>query len=131
MPLPVISPATIREVKIPLLIAGAALLLMAAFHGSYGYFRDELYYLACADHLAPGYVDQPPLSIAFLALWRWMFGDSLHAIRLPAALAVCGTSVLTAMIARRLGGGHGFFRKEVRASSGSLRTQQLLDVGAR
>jgi hypothetical protein len=105
MTVPAVTLTTIREVKIPLLIAGAALLLMAAFHNSYGYFRDELYYLACADHLAPGYVDQPPLSIALLALWRWMFGDSLHAIRLLAALAVSGTSFLTALIARRLGGG--------------------------
>ncbi|MCL5020844.1 MAG: hypothetical protein M1339_04100, partial [Bacteroidetes bacterium] len=29
----------------------------------YGYFRDELYYIACSRHLAAGYVDQPPLSI--------------------------------------------------------------------
>ena len=78
---------------------------MAAFHNSYGYFRDELYYIACTDHLAFGYVDQPPLSIALLALWRWLFGDSLHAIRLLAALAVSLTSFLTALIARRLGGG--------------------------
>jgi hypothetical protein len=27
----------------------------------YGYFRDALYYLACSEHLAFGYVDQPPL----------------------------------------------------------------------
>ena len=27
----------------------------------YGYFVDELYYLACSRHLAWGYVDQPPL----------------------------------------------------------------------
>jgi hypothetical protein len=31
----------------------------------YGYFRDALYYLACSEHLAFGYVDQPPL-IAWL-----------------------------------------------------------------
>jgi len=91
--------------KTPLLIAGAAFFLMAAFHNSYGYFRDELYYLACSDHLALGYVDQPPLSIALLAAWRWIFGDSLHAIRLPAALAIGGTAFLTALIARRMGGG--------------------------
>ena len=27
----------------------------------YGYFRDALYYLACSEHLAFGYVDQPPV----------------------------------------------------------------------
>ena len=37
-------------------------LLTNAF-GSYGIFRDELYYLACAHRLDLGYVDQPPLSI--------------------------------------------------------------------
>jgi hypothetical protein len=30
------------------------------------YFRDEFYYLACSRHMAWGYVDQPPLSIAIL-----------------------------------------------------------------
>jgi hypothetical protein len=33
---------------------------------NYGYFRDELYYLACGEHPAWGYVDQPPL-IAWMA----------------------------------------------------------------
>lgn len=105
MTVPVIPVASARELKLPLFIAVSSLLLMAAFHSSYGYFRDELYYIACSDHLAFGYVDQPPLSIALLALWRCLFGDSLHSIRIPAALAVAGTSFLAALTARRLGGG--------------------------
>jgi hypothetical protein len=70
----------------------------------YGYFVDELYYLACARHLAWGYVDQPPLIAAVVWIVRAVLGDSLSAIRLPAALAGAGTAVLTGMIARELGG---------------------------
>ena len=37
-------------------------LVLYFFAGShYGYFRDELYYLACGEHPAWGYIDQPPL----------------------------------------------------------------------
>ena len=53
----------------------------------YGVFRDEMYYLACADHLDWGYVDHPPLSIAVLAAVRAVLGESLPALRLVPALA--------------------------------------------
>lgn len=86
-------------------IALGKVALNAAFLARYDYFRDELYYLACSQHLAWGYVDQPPLSIAILALTRSLFGDSLLAIRLPAVLAGAAAVVLTGLIARRLGGG--------------------------
>ncbi|MGH9710570.1 MAG: ArnT family glycosyltransferase, partial [Candidatus Acidiferrales bacterium] len=38
-----------------------ATLFHFAFSGRYGYFRDELYYAACGQHLAWGYVDHAPL----------------------------------------------------------------------
>ncbi|HSM13327.1 MAG TPA: glycosyltransferase family 39 protein, partial [Thermoanaerobaculia bacterium] len=88
-----------------LALAAGKLLLNVAFHGRYGWFRDELYYLACSDHLAWGYVDQPPLSIAILAATRALAGDSIWAVRFPAALAGAVAVVLTGLIARRLGGG--------------------------
>jgi hypothetical protein len=72
---------------------------------NYGYFRDELYYLACSDHLAWGYVDQPPLSIFLLAISRLLFGDSIFALRLFPALAGAVTVFLTGLIVRRMGGG--------------------------
>ena len=53
---------------------------------NYGYFRDELYYLACGEHPAWGYVDQPPL-IAWVAwLLQHTIGTSVWAIRLLPAL---------------------------------------------
>ncbi len=71
----------------------------------YGYFRDELYYLACAEHLSAGYVDHPPLSVLVLALVRATLGDSLLAIRLVPALLGAATVVVTGLLVRELGGG--------------------------
>ena len=65
----------------------AALLIHLLTNRGYGYFRDELYYIACEQHLAFGYVDLPPLSALLIRLSRVLFGDSLFAIRLLPALA--------------------------------------------
>jgi hypothetical protein len=70
----------------------------------YGYFRDELYFIACAKHLAWGYVDQPPL----VALAAWLsapFGYHLIALRLLPAVAAALTVWLASKVARELGGG--------------------------
>lgn len=71
----------------------------------YGIFRDELYYVACARHLAWGYVDQPPL----IAITTWAIlhtiGSSLFALRLLPALAGGAIVWLAAACARELGGG--------------------------
>src|SRR5215204_2582076 len=69
------------------------------------YFRDEFYYLACARHLAWGYVDHPPFSVALLALVTTAFGDSLLVLRALAAVTGAGSVWLTGRLARRLGGG--------------------------
>jgi hypothetical protein len=86
------------------LFSGVALLVHLLTSGRYGYFRDELYYIACARHLAFGYVDQPPLSILLLHLSEVLLGNSLFAIRLLPALAGAATVALTGLIARELGG---------------------------
>lgn len=72
--------------------------------GGYGIFRDELYYLACADHLAAGYVDQPPLSIFILKISTLIFGDSLFAIRIVPAFCGALTIFITGLITIKLGG---------------------------
>jgi hypothetical protein len=88
-----------------LYLALLKVLLHLVLTGRYGYFRDELYYLACADHLAWGYVDHPPLSIFVLWLVRSSLGDSLFALRLLPVLAGAATMLVAGRIARRMGGG--------------------------
>src|ERR1700693_4209629 len=91
-------------VAIACLLAAAAVLLQMMTNGRYGYFRDELYYIATSDHLAWGYVDFAPLASLLLRVSRFLFGDSLHAIRFLPALANGAEIVLTGMITRELGG---------------------------
>lgn len=88
-----------------LAIAAIPVALNLATAANYPIFRDEYYYLACARRLAWGYVDHPPLSIAVLALVRFILGDGIHAIRLVPALCGGALVILTADIAARLGGG--------------------------
>ena len=86
-----------------LLLAKVGLHLLAI--NQYGYFRDELYYLASTEHLSWGYVEHPPLSITILALVRSLLGDSLPALRLVPLLAGMATIWITVLLTRALGGG--------------------------
>ena len=93
-----------------ILIAGLSFLKLAIHLGtnaftSYGIFRDELYYIACSNRLALGYVDHPPLSIYLLSLSRQIFGESLFAIRLLPAFAAAFTVFVTGLFVRKIGGG--------------------------
>jgi hypothetical protein len=74
-------------------------------NGGYGYFRDELYYIACSKHLAWGYVDQPPFMPLMAFLTRQLLGESLFALRFSPA--ICGGLIvlLAGLVARELGGG--------------------------
>ncbi len=56
-------------------IALAKLTLHVIVNGRYGYFRDEFDYLACGDHLAWGYVDQPPLVPFLMKITRLILGS--------------------------------------------------------
>lgn len=85
-----------------LALARIILYLIAGPH--YGYFRDELYYLACGEHPAWGYVDQPPLIGWTSWLLQHTIGTSIWALRLLPALAGAGTVVLAGALARELGG---------------------------
>ena len=79
-------------------------ILHMLFNGRYGYFVDELYYLACSHHLDWGYVDQPPLIAVITWIERTTLGDSLHALRFLPAIADGLLVLLTGLIVRELGG---------------------------
>jgi hypothetical protein len=87
-------------------LAAAKVVLHLATTGlfGYGFFVDELYFLACSEHLDWGFVDMPPLFPALTALLRALSGDSLFAVRLLPALAGGALVLMTGLIARDLGG---------------------------
>ena len=91
-----------------MLIVAAIALAKFAFHcyfnNRYDYFRDEFDYLACGNHPAWGYVDQPPLIPFLIHIWRAIGGDSLRSIRFIPALASSLLVVQTAVLAREFGG---------------------------
>ncbi len=96
--------APVAWAGIALVVVGKSLLnLMAA--GRYGWHRDELYYRAAGRHLALGYVDYPPITAWVARLSEALWGTSLVGLRSFAIAAGAGVVVLTALIARELGGG--------------------------
>jgi hypothetical protein len=97
-----------RRRQISTLVIVLAILMAGITFASswnYGPFGDEFYYIDCSRHLAAGYVDHPPL-VAFVALAvRKLFGMSYIALRAVSALAAGAAVMLTALLAKRLGGG--------------------------
>jgi hypothetical protein len=99
----------------------------------YGYFVDELYYLACSRHLDWGYVDQPPLIALITWLARSLVGDSLPALRFFPAVAGAAEVALAALIARDLGGkrfAQGLAALAALVAPGFLAANSLLTMNA-
>lgn len=101
----ILSPKFRRSDLIPIaLVSALSLALHLIAIRGFGLFRDELYYIACSDHLAWGFVDQPPLSLLLLKGIRFLFGDSPAALRFLPALGGAAFVFLTGLMARELGG---------------------------
>ena len=90
---------------VPVLIALIDLVIHLAVANNYGYFRDELYYIAAGHHLAFGYVDFPPMIAVLAALLNLIANDNLFALHVVTALAASAIVIVTALMARELGGG--------------------------
>jgi hypothetical protein len=71
----------------------------------YGYHHDELYFIACGQHLSFGYVDHAPLVPWIAWLSTTFFGESLFALRIFSTLSGAAAVFLVGLLVRRLGGG--------------------------
>lgn len=91
-----------------LLILAASRLLLNLLSNNLagmGFHRSELYYIACGERLAAGYVDVPPLTPWLVRLSGELLGFGPTAFRVLPALAGAASVLLTARICRQLGGG--------------------------
>ena len=87
-----------------LLVAGLMVVGLLAFAGAYGFHGDEMYFVVAGQHPAFGYVDQPPLTPLLSAASVALLGVSPTAVRVLPAIEMGLIVVLTALIARDLGG---------------------------
>lgn len=94
----------LTPLTVGVLFAAVKLFLHFVFNSNYGFFRDELYFIACGEHLAWGYPDHAPLVALLAKTSRVLLGDSLFALRFIPALAGAFKVFLTAVLVREFGG---------------------------
>jgi hypothetical protein len=114
--------------RLPVLaIAGATGAVLLAVSGRFGYFGDELYFLASGRyHPAWGYADNPWLLPQLARLFDLLTPGSVVGLRLlPMLVTVLGV-VLTALIAREFGGGA---KAQTIAAAAFAISPQLLGTG--
>jgi 4-amino-4-deoxy-L-arabinose transferase-like glycosyltransferase len=93
-------PVAWRQVLPPVALVA---LLLSLFSGRYGFERDELYFSMLRP--AWGYVDQPPLVPVVSHALTALVGGSPWLLRVPATLCAAALVLLTALLAREVGGG--------------------------
>ncbi len=99
---PALPPPAWAAIAAIAVLGGAA----AAFAASkYGYFGDELYFLAAGRRLNWGYADQGPMLPLLARVMDFLVPGSYPALRWPAVLLTAVAIVLCALIAREFGGG--------------------------
>ena len=85
-------------------IAAVLTIGLLSVAGRYGPHRDELYFVVAGHHRQWGYPDQPPLTPLVAGVADRLAPGSLFALRLVPALLIGAVVLLTADLARELGG---------------------------
>jgi len=83
--------------------AAVVLVVLSVTSNGYGFDRDELYFSMLRP--AWGYVDQPPFTPLLSHAIASVYDGGPWLLRVPATLFAVGCVVLTALVARELGGG--------------------------
>ena len=81
-----------------------AKILFHLLHPEYGYFRDELYYLAISDQFSLGNLDILPLTPLFLKLVTGILGDAIKSLHFASSLCGALSLFFACLITRELGG---------------------------
>jgi hypothetical protein len=86
-------------------VAAIAGIVAALSATRYGYYYDELYFIAAGKRLSFSYADQGPFVPLLARSTDWLFPGSFAALRIPAIVAALASVMFSAVIARELGGG--------------------------
>lgn len=86
-------------------VAAVAAIVAALSATRYGYYYDELYFIAAGKRLSFSYADQGPLVPLLARCMDGILPGSFAALRIPAIIAALTVVVVGALIARELGGG--------------------------
>lgn len=101
------SPFSSSSGQLVMIAAGFAvlqLLVRLGAMGGYGFHQDELLYMSLTEHLAWGYRETPPFIAAMGAFSKFIFGDSVFAMRLLPAFASSLIVFFTGRLAIAFGG---------------------------
>ena len=114
---PTIRPPVWRQ---PAFLLAAGLFLLRTLYAPWcELFPEEAYYWNYAQHLAPGYLDHPPMVAWLIWLGTWVFGHGEWGVRVGAL----GCSLLTSFFAHRL---TAIFSRDRRAAWGAAASVQCL-----
>lgn len=78
--------------------------LRVFYNGLHELSPDEAYYWTWSRHLAPGYLDHPPMVAVSIWLSTWMLGTNELTVRLPAAIYSAASIAITLRLAWLISG---------------------------